>query len=312
MSNHRITNVADGIEATDAVTIQQIQTLSDDVFLKDEYISVSNGVEDAAKPIILNEHGLVDPTMIAFNALYVVGSWTPQDGAEYPDLPTIEPGYAWRIEGVGDEDSGGYTFQTGDLAGKTAYDGDWIIYGQTNWFLSPVRLVPEDYYRVDGTNPITADFNAGGHRIAHIADAVNDDDAPTLKQLNDGLSTKAPSFHMHSPSTIEPQGAGSGLDADTLDGYDSTDFMLANSTITPGRIQPQGSDSGLDADLLDGIQSNGFYQTAAGIPWDDINNAPSEFPPPVATQQTIGGIRIWADGDILNIETTDYIPPREG
>ncbi|MHB1342577.1 MAG: hypothetical protein ACYCX5_12585 [Coriobacteriia bacterium] len=46
-------------------------------------------------------------------------------------------------------------------------------------------------------------------------------------------------------------GAGSGLDADTLDGINSSGFWQ------PGN---DGAGSGLDADTLDGINSSGFWQ----------------------------------------------------
>jgi hypothetical protein len=66
------------------------------------------------------------------------------------------------------------------------------------------------------------------------------------------------------PSLITPQGAGSGLDADTLDGQHASNLLSrANHTGTqsaatiagtfaPGTISPQGHSSGLDADTVDG------------------------------------------------------------
>jgi hypothetical protein len=244
--------------------------------------------------------------MIAFNALVVVGAWTPVDGNEYPTI-TMEPGYSWRIEGV--DDTLGYEYQTGDLTGKIAYNGDWIIYGQSGWILTPIKIEVEDYYRVDGTNPLIADFNGGGHKISHITDGVNDTDAVILRQLTTGLATKADTYHTHSASDITPQGAGSLLDADFLDGYDSTDFMMANANINPGQIQPQGDASGLDADMLDGKHASEFFNTIDGVDWSALVNVPTEFPPNKANQTTIGGIRIWAEGDILNIATDDYVAP---
>lgn len=82
------------------------------------------------------------------------------------------------------------------------------------------------------------------------------------------------------PAKITPQGSGSGLDADTLDGWDATTFVqngAANSVTTamivdgdvtdakislvaPGKVFPQGAGSTLDADALDGIDSAGFVQ----------------------------------------------------
>jgi hypothetical protein len=184
-----------------------------------------------------------------------------------------------------------------------------MVYGQSGWILVPLKVVPEDYYRVDGTNPLIADFNGGGHRLSKIGNAVNQDDAITMYQLDAGLQTKANVGHTHTPTTINPQGAGSGLDADYLDGYDSTDFMMVNANINPGQIQPQGDTSGLDADMLDGRHASEFFNTVDGVDWSNLINVPTEFNPVKATQQVIGGVRIWADGDILHIATDDYVTP---
>ena len=43
-------------------------------------------------------------------------------------------------------------------------------------------------------------------------------------------STYPPEPHTHSPSDISPQGSGSGLDADTVDGKHASDFALASHT----------------------------------------------------------------------------------
>ena len=72
------------------------------------------------------------------------------------------------------------------------------------------------------------------------------------------------------PSLITPQGSGSGLDADTVDGKHAGDLLSrANHTGTqpsstiagtfnPSVISPQGAGSGLNADLLDGRDSSAF------------------------------------------------------
>ncbi|MGE3181246.1 MAG: tail fiber protein [Phycisphaerae bacterium] len=77
------------------------------------------------------------------------------------------------------------------------------------------------------------------------------------------------------PSKIAPQGAGSGLDADTIDGQHAAAFVFTGQTdsiatgmiedhavtdakifsVTPNKIAPQGAGSLLDADLIDGIDS---------------------------------------------------------
>ncbi len=69
------------------------------------------------------------------------------------------------------------------------------------------------------------------------------------------------------PSLITPQGSGSGLDGDTVDGKHASDLLnranhsgtQPSSTITgtfaPSVISPQGSGSGLDADTVDGAHA---------------------------------------------------------
>ncbi len=304
MGNNRIVDTMDGIEDTDVATVGQLGSRLDEVFLKSDFITTSGGTGDMGKPIVLNQYGLVDPSMISFNTLIIVGDWDPSGGDEYPDIPTIEPGYSWRVNGVPDT---GYTFIGGDLAGKITYPGDWMIYSQSGWILSPVKIDIVDYYRLDGSNPLEADFNGGGYRISHIADAISDDDAITKYQFDDGMTRKAEMNHTHTPTSISPQGSGSGLNADLLDGYDSTDFIRVGSNINPGQIQPQGTDSGLDADKLDGRHGDEYFNTIDGVNWTNLVNVPDEFDPVKATQQRVGGIRIWADGDILNIANDDYI-----
>ena len=63
------------------------------------------------------------------------------------------------------------------------------------------------------------------------------------------------------PALITPQGAGSGLDADTVDGQQAS-ALLSRSAHTgaqaPNTISPQGAGSGLDADKLDGKDASAF------------------------------------------------------
>lgn len=60
-------------------------------------------------------------------------------------------------------------------------------------------------------------------------------------------------------------GPGSGLDADTVDGYEADDFVKATDFTSGGLLayikEVDGANSGLDADLLDG-QHGAFYRNA--------------------------------------------------
>ena len=70
------------------------------------------------------------------------------------------------------------------------------------------------------------------------------------------------------PSLISPQGIGSNLDADTVDGKHASDVLSRanhtgtqpSSTITgtfaPAAISPQGDGSGLNADTVDGLHAS--------------------------------------------------------
>jgi len=305
MGRNRIRNLDDGVLPTDAVTVRQLGAVSDEVFTKADHIAVSEGQVDQGKPIVLNEWGLIDPTMVNFKVLTPMGGWDPDEGQEYPSVDDQIPGNYWEIYGVPDE---GYTFQAGDLVGKTIKNGDWLLYTQNGWYKVAIELKPELYYRVDGTNPITAPFNAGGHTISHIGDAVVDTDAVSFRQVQNIVDDKAPLIHQHSPIDITPQGSGSNLDADTVDGYEASDFAMLDHNHSPGDIQPQGADSGLDADKLDGYDASDFRKHGESILWADVEH-PDEFPPVKATQEVIGGVRAWVEGDVLYIETTDYVAP---
>lgn len=81
------------------------------------------------------------------------------------------------------------------------------------------------------------------------------------------------------PEKIAPQGAGSGLDADLLDGLDSSAFAIdadvTASSILGKMLTVDGAGSGLNADLLDGRNVDEFVQATLlatsiyqmSIPW---------------------------------------------
>lgn len=97
-------------------------------------------------------------------------------------------------------------------------------------------------------------------RITSVPLAIRAERAEQAEQLSQAIT----------PSLITPQGSGSGLDADAVDGKHAADLLnRANhtgtqpaSTITgtfaPSKISPQGSGAGLDADRLDGKDSSAF------------------------------------------------------
>lgn len=121
---------------------------------------------------------------------------------------------------------------------------------------------------------LTADIADAAITAAKIATAAVGtaqiaDTAVTNAKLASGAVTDAKVTDVASgkitgtfaPSTISPQGSGSGLDADTVDGYEGASLLArANHTGTqaPSTISPQGAASGLDADTVDGQHSSAF------------------------------------------------------
>jgi len=80
----------------------------------------------------------------------------------------------------------------------------------------------------------------------------------TQRNLIRNALDRANHIGTQAPNTISPQGSGSGLDADKLDGQDGSYYLNRTNhtgTQTPSTISPQGSGSGLDADMIDGYHA---------------------------------------------------------
>lgn len=79
-----------------------------------------------------------------------------------------------------------------------------------------------------------------------------------------------------SPTLIAPQGTGSALDADTVDGQHAAELLdrthhtgtqsasTISGTFAPSKISPQGPGSLLNADSLDGVDSADFARSNHG------------------------------------------------
>jgi hypothetical protein len=165
--------------------IAEVEDLYDELqarYKKTDHISTSTGTADAGKPIVLNPDGEIDPSMIPIDAgWHNQGYFTPVDGAEYPDTTGLPSGSFWSVAGV-DQDTG-YTFTGGDLAGETAYNGNLMIWAGGVWQLRVTDLNPFDYYRLDGTQAITAPFAGGGHQFKAASPATDDTDLTTYGQV---------------------------------------------------------------------------------------------------------------------------------
>ena len=147
---------------------------------KTDHISTSTGTADAGKPIVLNSHGRVDGSMVDIEGWTYIGDFTPTAGDEYPDTSTVPNASFWTVTGTGT----GYTFTGGDLAGSTVTDGDFMMWGVNGWSIRESTLDPSVYYKLDGSQPLTAPFAGGGQQAKNLAEGTDDDDAVTKSQLD--------------------------------------------------------------------------------------------------------------------------------
>jgi len=159
------------------VTAAQIGT-----YESSDFISESNGVIDAGKPIVLDSNGKLDSSMLDISVFYYVGEFTPTSGSEYPDISNESPGAFWIVEGV--DSTNGYTFTSGDLSGKTVKNGDFMVWGQNGWTIMVGQIDPSMFYRLDGSVAITAPFAGGGQQLKNIAPGTENGDAVEFSQIS--------------------------------------------------------------------------------------------------------------------------------
>jgi len=164
------------------------------LFQKSDFVDEDvPGVDQSGKPVKLNAAGLVDESLIRISAMVPIGSFTPDASDEYPaTTPGMNPGSFWTIEGV--DPTAGYTFVDGSLTGDTIYNGDLLLFieyidGINDTFISyEGGIDPNLYYRIDGSNPISADFQANSKKLVSVADGTAVTDAATVGQLNAKLA----------------------------------------------------------------------------------------------------------------------------
>lgn len=157
-----------------------------DIFLKTDHIVVSNGGEDAGKPLLLDSNGKLHPSVVS-SGPYPVGSFTPTNGDEYPDTSTESVGAYWIIKDV--DEVLGYTYLTGDLIGETVFNGNDIVYGATEWSIISIDLDVSDLYKLDGSQAITHPFSGGGQPFKNAAPATEAGDLIEYNQVIPLLAT---------------------------------------------------------------------------------------------------------------------------
>jgi len=102
-------------------------------------------------------------------------------------------------------------------------------------------------------------------------------------------------------------GAGSGLDADTVDGQQASAFQPASSAINTSNI---GSQSVRNADTVDGQHASAFATAAQGVKADNALPAASYTAADVlAKVKTVDGVGSGLDADLLDGQQGSYYQP---
>lgn len=151
-----------------------------------------------------------------------------------------------------------------------------------------------------------------------------------LSYATAGHTGFSPTIHGHVPGDIAPQGAGSNLDADKVDGQHAAAFAAAvhghveadvaglvgdlagKAPIvhghTPADIAPQGALSTLDADLVDGQHAAAFALAAHTHPEGDVTNLVVDLAAKAPTARNINTTAPLAGGGDLSADRTLSIP----
>lgn len=167
----------------------------------------------------------------------------------------------------------------------------------------------------------TPSASAGLTAVAGSAiTAMRSDAAPAISQ---SISPTWTGTHTFSINPIMPSGAtnwhggndgaGSGLDADLLDGQHATAFAAASHThsntdltgytaadVLSKLLTVDGAASGLDADLLDGQSSAYYTDIAARLGYTPLNSASYTAADVLSKLLTVDGVGSGLDADLLD------------
>jgi len=180
----------------------------DDVFYEGNSISEATGGDDSGKNVVLNNAGQIDPSLLDASVFHYVGAWDPSDpdgpaddnsgcdtilGCEYPDINANSFGDFWviadllnpepPIDPADPDERPRYIFTTGDLIGFTIKRGDFMVWGTSGWSIMRGEMNPLLYYRLDGSQALTDDFQAGTHKLVNVVAGTADTDAATYSQV---------------------------------------------------------------------------------------------------------------------------------
>ena len=173
----------------------------------------------------------IDQLNLNLDVVNIVGMQTPATNNEYPDISGHVQGDSWTVFGLG---AGiGYTFATGSLVGLQVFNGDLLTYtaqsAPDDWAIVSTGVNAASFYRRDGLFPLTGHLQTGGYQIKNVANATDSGDVLPMVQADSRYVLETEYGDADILAKIKNvDGTGSGLDADLLDGLNSTDFASAS------------------------------------------------------------------------------------
>ncbi len=186
-----VTTNPHGVTAAQAGAAPTDHTHDDIYFQETEHVQVSTGAADGSLPIVLSVDGLIDSSMLDVSVFTLQGNWDPSAGVEYPDTVGKVAGDVWAVAELiaptGNDPidlKDYYTFVAGDLIDQNAKVGYFMYLAEDLTFhMLKGDMNPAYYYKLDGTQAITAPFAAGGQQLKGIADGTDAQDALSVAQL---------------------------------------------------------------------------------------------------------------------------------
>ncbi len=211
---------------------------------------------------------LAAPPLVQHEGLLLDGEGVPMTGAvnlRFALYPQAAGGAAlWFEEVQLDLVDGFYSVRLGSQTpldgvelGQALYlgiavDGAAELAPRHRWVSVPFALEAQN---VTGDIHPTS-VSVGGRAVI---DAEGNWVGPPVPGAGDGVGYDTPAEVLAALRTVD--GAGSGVDADTLDGVDSSEFVRGAAQVVALLITVDGAGSGVDADRLDGHDSSAFVRT---------------------------------------------------
>jgi len=229
------------------------------------------------------------------DAVCVVGSLVLPDGqgigsAAGATFGTTADGGTWQVK----RSAAGLTLlelrsETGALLAKVDQNGNFWANSSQDLVLTSANMGSGNLLNADMVDGIHAvavaapnallALDAGSKLPASITGTASD--APTVGgQTPASLRDRTTHTGIQAPATISPQGAGSGLDADTLDGVEGAAYLRADIPETMiNTLNHQATVTFANAVKLAGRMTDGVARQLVEMGADDITHIGTSFAP---------------------------------